>query len=611
MKKFHEFEPLHPFRQDETLQVKNRKIHLAYIPLVDSVSIKGFMQVNSPSDVVSNTFWVDYRFDDGYRSSNAEILFHSSANEKFVDISYLGIGTILRAQDMNEVADSLEHFKSIETEHINSINNLGIRIGVVAENAENDLQKHELNLSAHPTIIESISANRDEVNTRLDVVSAQISGTNSLLQRSVNSLNSKIQDIIVLCGEDIQLAENRLISICEEKLQDVQDIRNEFIGIYNSIENLDSKFQSKCDNTVHQVESLLAVERKSFSTTVNNAKSDAISRAVAESTSIFSSQFDQFRSEIDNSSLQSDFMNQIDSLNTQIEDLSTNYQIIRQLYTSEQYNRILQDNLLNDSLISIQNSIDNNLDSVTSNIANLANTLYQARQATNNQIESLRANVAIAEDRMIFISDKMDSLNVANIVLNESLVSELEGVTSMKSEMLDYIDGMFEPFRLEITNSVESAINSIDFSPVQTSITAICDSLNNFNFDTTPIEQSINAIQNSLAHIDIDTTPIEQSINAIQASIENIDFDTSPIEQSINSIQDSIENIDFDTTPIEQSISTNSTNIGNLTTSIGNTNSSLSNLTSRVNNLESGGTSDLQILTTVSSTQTGALWYIV
>ena len=108
MKYFQEFDPLHPIKYDETLQIKDRKIHLSYIPLVDSVSIRGFLQESILSDVTYNTFWCDYRFDDGYRSANGEVIFDSSANNQYVDVSYRGIGTVLRAEDMNEVAESLE-----------------------------------------------------------------------------------------------------------------------------------------------------------------------------------------------------------------------------------------------------------------------------------------------------------------------------------------------------------------------------------------------------------------------------------------------------------------------------------------------------------------------
>ena len=145
MKYFQEFDPLHPIRYDETLQVKNRKIHLSYIPLVDSVSIKGFLQVQTPSDVNSNSFWCDYRFDDGYRSSNAEIIFDSSANDRFLEISYLGIGTVLRAEDMNEVAESLNSLDQTRQESRADIENLKIRVNVFNENAQESLQNHNQN----------------------------------------------------------------------------------------------------------------------------------------------------------------------------------------------------------------------------------------------------------------------------------------------------------------------------------------------------------------------------------------------------------------------------------------------------------------------------------
>ena len=597
MKTFYEFDPLHPFQFAETLQIKNRKVFLSYIPLVDSVSIRGFLQADSPSDVVSNSFWCDYRFQDGYRSANGEIIFDSSQNDHFVEISYLGVGTVLHAQDMNEVADSLDSLDKSRNNSQSDVQDLSIRAGVIESNAIDSLNSHNSNPDAHLQLQNSIKSSKDEFDYRLNTFNSILNALQSQISSSNDSIKSQFLNLISQFESSLHSVESEIKLDFQTSLSSIDDYRDEFTGVYNRLDNLNQRVQSNHDSTLQDVQSILDLERISATTALNNAKSEILSRSIAEAERLDQSLLANIRANFGSDfSRVDDLEDSLLVLDSKFDSIPYQFNEIDERLNSEQINRISTDNEIFNAIDSVYTYYDDKIESIDSNVAFLADTLYQARQATNNQIESLRANVAIAEDRMLYISERLETLQIANVDLNESLASELEGVTSMKSEMMDYVDGMFDPLRLEIANSVETALNSIDFSPVESSIATIWDSLENIDFDTTPIEQSLNALQTSISNLDI--SMFESSIASLQDSLENIDF--SPVETSISNLQDSLENIDF--SPVESSISSN-------TSSIQSNTSSISALDSRVSVLEVGGVSDLQVLTTSTSNTTGAIWY--
>ena len=605
MKDFKPFDPLHPFQFNESLQVKNRKIHLSYIPLVDSVSIKGFLQAKTPSDVVANSFWVDYRFEDGYRSSNAEIIFDSSANDQFIDVSYLGIGTILRAEDMNEAAESLNSLDKSRNEADRNIHDLSIRAGIIESNAQDSLQFHNQNSISHKDIRDSIQASKDEFEYRLGVFDTRILGIQSRIDATDDSIESQMVDLNHFFRESLESSITQLRSEFAESINSIDDYRDEFTGIYNSIARLGSEFQSDREATVNQVESLLAVERKSFSTTVNNAKSEAISRSVAEAQKFDDSLKMDFETSLrSESNARYNLGSEIQFAHRRIDNIEVSNLSLDSRLNSEMYARIESNNELQGLIATYRDDSDAQIESITSNVANLADTLYQARQATNRQIESLRANVAIAEDRMLNTAERLDSLTSKNQTLTESLNAGLEDIDSLKNSMEEYVESRFEPVRTEFATSLAN-FDSVISDSIQTldrDLFELDDHIGNREFY---VDEYFTQIESSVAAVWDEIDDVEDSISALNLYDSSLQNSIGTANSNIGTLNSTVSTAYSRLGTLNTSLATNYTSLKSANTNISNLTSSLNALTTRVTNLEN---KTLTIPTT-PSTVVGAIWY--
>ena len=676
MKTFFEFDPLHPHQFNETLQIKSRKIYLSHLPLVNSVSISGFLQADTPSDVNPNSFWCDYRLDDGYRSANGEIIFDPSQNDKFVQISYLAIGTVLRAKDMNEVATSLDSLNLTRDNLNDSISNLNIKIGVESDRSSQNIQSHNENPIAHPAILDSLQSSKSEFDTRLSTFDARIQGFSQSISDKVDSLQTyqlQIQDDLV---SSISAAESRINSRIDTRLEILPEIRNEFTGVYNRIDELDSKYSNDKSEIYNRMENLLAVERRTNLTIIENAKSEATSRAISESNrytdskiAIQSLEFDSSISQAQNriANLES----QTDSIQESIDSTATQYHEMLSRLNAEQFARIDADNSLGGLIVTMKDESESRDTSLQSNIANLSNTLYQARQATNNQIESIRANVSIAEERMIQTADRYESLTSKIHDMNDSLVSEIYEVVQMQDEMTSYIDSKFAPTRQEFADSISNldsvlsdSIANLDsvinddktymdsyFSNIEESVSAVWDefdevadinsanavgiaansssivainselesfkssvnsSIANLDSDLATLDSDLDSykieVSNDFSSVDTSISALNSFDSSLQSSIGSVDNRATNIQTSLGNTNTSIGTLNTKATNIQTSLGTTNSNVSKVQTSLGNTNTSLNNVTNRVSNLESKH--NPFTLGTTSSTVNGAVWYI-
>lgn len=568
MKDFRDFDPSHPFHHEETLQIKNRKLRLSYIPLIDSVSVRGYLPVDSPSDVVANTYWVDYRYDDGYRSSNAEVVFDSSANDRYVDIAYFGIGTVLRAEDMREVSDSLDAIQKTNNEQSQNISDLGIKIGVVAEKSQDLLDSHEKNPAAHQSLIDSIQSSRDFFEYRLNSQDTRLNGFINLLDSTAASLQSQIHKVDELSDSQIQEVESRLEERIKSEAEVFDDFRDEFTGLYNMISNLDDKYALDLENNTKNIENLLATERVSFITSINNAKNEMLSRAITE----MQAGDDSIRSEIEKISEKStldlsEIFSMFESVDVKLDSIAGELPTVYHVIDAEKRDRISFDNDILDSIASLRENIDWSFDNLEGNIGNLADTLYQARQATNNQMESLRANVAIAEENLL--STRRDL---------EVLMEAKEIVESLQASVTEYVEAQFAPVKAEISESI-AAFDSQFGTAMTASIASQRSYMTNY---FSKIEESVAAVWDGIDEKigDIDFSEYEASILANSADIAS------------NS----------------ESIASNATSIANNSASIKTNTTKISGHETRIKTLENR--QSVYIVGTTARSETGGIWRV-
>ena len=92
----------------EVHEIENGKIILDHIPLVDSIRIAGFAQVNSFINIPADKFFCYYAEDTFYRDANCLVLFNVSNNGRSVSVNYKAVGTVVTSDDMNEIKQHLE-----------------------------------------------------------------------------------------------------------------------------------------------------------------------------------------------------------------------------------------------------------------------------------------------------------------------------------------------------------------------------------------------------------------------------------------------------------------------------------------------------------------------
>ena len=78
------------------------------MPFLNSVEIEGFVQTDS-TEPLQHQFQCQYADDTFYRESNCQVNFNPIHNGETVLVNYLQVGTIITAEDLNEIKAHLEN----------------------------------------------------------------------------------------------------------------------------------------------------------------------------------------------------------------------------------------------------------------------------------------------------------------------------------------------------------------------------------------------------------------------------------------------------------------------------------------------------------------------
>ena len=109
MKYYHAYAPYNPQEVlGELHEIQAGQIVLKNIPFENSIDIDGFRQSNNV-DLAENQFYCAYGADQLYRESNCIVYFHPVHNGERVRVNYLQVGTVLVAEDLNEIKAHLEN----------------------------------------------------------------------------------------------------------------------------------------------------------------------------------------------------------------------------------------------------------------------------------------------------------------------------------------------------------------------------------------------------------------------------------------------------------------------------------------------------------------------
>lgn len=101
------YDPSSTIRVEEQISVVDNKAFLRHIPKKGSVMIDGFTEVDGAP--VGKQFFCDYATDTLYRDANRVLLFGSVDDYELLSVSYIAIGTVITADDMNEIKAHLEN----------------------------------------------------------------------------------------------------------------------------------------------------------------------------------------------------------------------------------------------------------------------------------------------------------------------------------------------------------------------------------------------------------------------------------------------------------------------------------------------------------------------
>lgn len=109
MKFYHGYSPYEPREVlGEVHTITNGCIVLKNIPFENSIDIAGFKQADT-ANLLPNQFYCAYGADQYYRESNCVVYFNPMHDGETVSVDYLQVGTIIIAQDLNEIKAHLEN----------------------------------------------------------------------------------------------------------------------------------------------------------------------------------------------------------------------------------------------------------------------------------------------------------------------------------------------------------------------------------------------------------------------------------------------------------------------------------------------------------------------
>lgn len=108
MKRYYPYDKASRQRLSETFIIADGAITLSHLPLKDSLEVEGFTATGS-ANVPQGYFFYNYSENTDYREATGVVKFNAADNGTTVTASYIAVGTLVTAADLNEIKAHLEN----------------------------------------------------------------------------------------------------------------------------------------------------------------------------------------------------------------------------------------------------------------------------------------------------------------------------------------------------------------------------------------------------------------------------------------------------------------------------------------------------------------------
>ena len=240
MKTYFPYDPSNPqLVEAEEHTIVAGQIRLDHVPIEGTLTIRGFVEATSASNLQSNEFYCNYRKDTLYREANRLVYFWRGRSGQVVFATYKAAGSPVTADDMNEIKAFMESAGKNISDASTAQTNLQNQLVTARNEARTSLTTHNTSPTAHSDIRDAIAA---EKSSRLDA-------DNSLQRQLTNEQTYRRSLELQLQSETVarEGADENILSQLETQLE---------TEIYN---------RQIADTSLHaQLNNLFNIDRKTF-----------------------------------------------------------------------------------------------------------------------------------------------------------------------------------------------------------------------------------------------------------------------------------------------------------------------------------------------------------
>ncbi len=207
------YDPANPVAvTNEQHTIANSKIRLRHVPKEGTIQISGFTEKDSPASLQFNEFYCWYAADTLYRDSNRIVYFSSLRNGSVVNVNYSAVGTVVTADDMNEIKSHIENseeqFVNVQfalNQHANDILSLQNQI---ADIGTADIDAHDQSHNSHQFIQGLILTEQSARTSADNNLQTSISAETSARTSADNNLQTQINGKMTFAGTSTAFPNN-------------------------------------------------------------------------------------------------------------------------------------------------------------------------------------------------------------------------------------------------------------------------------------------------------------------------------------------------------------------------------------------------------------------
>ena len=245
----------------EPHKIVGGKIRLNHIPKEGSLNVRGFVEAKNASNLQSNEFFCSYRADSQYREANCTVYFWSGRSGQTVYCSYIAIGTIVTADDMNEIGDFINAANKNFSKHDDSLTNLKNLIVETRNEARTSLVEHNQYRAAHSDIRDDINAlNQENLNAHADLIRRIADTDANLTAHKAQVVAERNQAIINHNSDTAAHADirNNISNLRGDVDSEISNLRGDIFSELNALSSAVDQVNSALDINIEQLSTDIA-----------------------------------------------------------------------------------------------------------------------------------------------------------------------------------------------------------------------------------------------------------------------------------------------------------------------------------------------------------------